>query len=106
MPKPNIRPIKKQGGSIQADRALTTKLNNKKEFMRITRIMLVGIALIVLGITAFAYQGVAMQAVPEGQNIWRLPPIVATAMLLAAGIVMVAAEARAMWLKVQPGRKK
>ncbi len=74
--------------------------------MRITRIMLVGIVLIVLGIMAFAYQGVAMQAVTEGRNIWRLPPIVATAMLLAAGIVMVAAEARAMWLKVQPGGKK
>jgi len=74
--------------------------------MRITRIMLVGIVLIVLGITAFAYQGVAMQATVEGQNIWALPPLVGTSMLLAAGVVLVAAEARAMWLKVQPSGKK
>ena len=74
--------------------------------MRITRIMLVGIVLMVLGITAFAYQGVAMQAVAEDQNTWRLPPLVGTAMLLAAGLVLVAAEAKAMWLKVQPGGKK
>ncbi len=74
--------------------------------MRITRIMAVGIVLIVLGITTFAYQGVTMQPMTEGQNIWQMPPIVGAAMLLAAGIVLVAAEARAMWLKVQPAGKK
>ena len=45
--------------------------------MRITQIMLVGIVLIILGITAFAYQGFAMQTGVEGQTIWVLPPIVA-----------------------------
>jgi|GEM_PF-2274821 uncharacterized membrane protein len=69
--------------------------------MRITRIMLVGIVLIVLGITAFAYQGFAMQTAVEGQrSLWALPPIVATAMLLAAGIVLVAAEAKKAWVKL------
>jgi uncharacterized membrane protein len=74
--------------------------------MRITRIMLVGIVLIVLGITVFAYQAVAMQTNVEGQNIWALPPLVGTSMLFAAGVVLVAAEASAMWLKVQPAGKK
>jgi uncharacterized membrane protein SirB2 len=75
--------------------------------MRITRIMLVGIVLIVLGITAFAYQGFAMQTAVEGQrSLWALPPIVATAMLLAAGIVLIAAEVRTMWMKEQPVRRK
>ena len=60
--------------------------------MRITRVMLIGMVLIVLGVTAFAYLGVAMQAVSEEQKLWRLPPIVGTAMLLAAGIFMVAVE--------------
>src|ERR1041384_7083496 len=31
MPKPNTRPIRKRSGSIQADRALSTTLNNRKE---------------------------------------------------------------------------
>jgi|1185.fasta_scaffold1321707_1 hypothetical protein len=69
--------------------------------MRITRIMLVGLALIILGITAFSYQAVAMQTNIDVQNIRALPPIVATAMLLAAGIVMIAAEARKLWIKAQ-----
>jgi hypothetical protein len=69
--------------------------------------MVVGIVAIVLGITAFAYHGFAMQTTTEGQRtLWALPPIVATAMLLAAGIVLVAAEARAIWLKVQPDGKE
>ena len=71
--------------------------------MRITRSMMVGSAAILLGITAFAYQGFATA---EGQNIWQMPRIVAAAMLLAAGIVLVAAEARAIWLKVQPDGKE
>ncbi len=74
--------------------------------MRITRSMVVGIAAIILGITAFAYQGFSMQTTAGGQNIWQVPPMVATAMLLAAGVVLVTAEARTIWLKVQPpGRK-
>ena len=68
--------------------------------MRITRIMLVGLVQIVLGITAFAYQGVAMQSVAEGQNIWRVPPMVGTAMLLATGIVLVVMEAKKAWVKL------
>jgi hypothetical protein len=68
--------------------------------MRITRSMVVGIVAIVLGITAFAYYGFAMQSTPEGQRtLWALPPIVATAMLLAAGVVLIAAEVRTMWMK-------
>jgi hypothetical protein len=47
-----------------------------------------------------------MQAVAEDQNTWRLPPLVGTAMLLAAGLVLVSAEAKAIWLKVQPAVKK
>jgi hypothetical protein len=74
--------------------------------MRITRIMVLGIALFVLGITAFAYQAFAMQTNAEGQYIWALPPMIGTAMLLAAGIVLVAAEARTIWMKLQPGGKK
>ena len=74
--------------------------------MRITQIMLVGIVLIILGITAFAYQGFAMQTGVEGQTIWVLPPIVAAAMLLAAGIVLVAAETKTLWMKEQPARRK
>jgi hypothetical protein len=75
-------------------------LTTRKESMHITRIMLVGIVLIVLGITAFAYQGLAMQAATEGQASWTLPPIVGTAMLLAAGVVLVAAEAKKFLVKL------
>ena len=97
MPKLNTKPIRKRNGNMQA----ASGLHNKgKEFMRITRIMLVGIILILLGITAFAYQGVAMQALAEDQNIWRVPPLVGTAMLLAAGVVLVAAEGKKVWVKL------
>jgi hypothetical protein len=75
-------------------------LTTRKESMHITRIMLVGIVLVVLGITAFAYQGLAMQAVTEGQASWALPPIVGTAMLLAAGVVLVVAEAKKFLVKL------
>jgi uncharacterized membrane protein SirB2 len=75
--------------------------------MRITRRMVVGIVAIILGITAFAYQGLAMQTMAEGQrSLWALPPIVGTAMLLAAGIVLIAAEVRTMWMKEQSTRRQ
>jgi hypothetical protein len=67
--------------------------------------MVIGITLVILGITAFAYQAFAMQTAIEGQGIWALPPIVATAMLLVAGIVLVAGEAKAFWMKQQPVRR-
>ena len=68
--------------------------------MRISRITMVGIALIVLGITAFVYHGFALQGHAEDQNIWALTPILAAAMLLAAGILLVAAEVKNVWSKL------
>jgi hypothetical protein len=41
-----------------------------------------------------------MQAVTEGQASWALPPIVGTAMLLAAGVVLVVAEAKKFLVKL------
>jgi uncharacterized membrane protein len=70
--------------------------------MRINQIMLVGIVLIVLGIVAFAYQGITyttrenvvdlgpIQASVETKKTIPLPPILG-ALVLAGGIVLVVA---------------
>ena len=73
--------------------------------MRINPITLVGIALIVLGIVAFAYQGITytsrekiidigpFQATADTQKTIPLPPLLG-GLVLAGGIVLVMAGAR------------
>jgi len=74
-------------------------------FMRINPITLVGIALIVLGIVAFAYQGITytsrekiidigpIQATADTQKTIPLPPLMG-GLVLAGGIVLVMVGAR------------
>jgi hypothetical protein len=62
--------------------------------MRITRNTTVAIAVIVLGITAFAYEGHI-----EHPNTWPLTAILPAAMLLATGVLLVAAEVKNIWFK-------
>jgi hypothetical protein len=73
--------------------------------MRINPITLVGVALIVLGIVAFAYQGITytsrekiidigpLQATAETQKTIPIPPIVA-GLALVGGIVLVVVGAK------------
>jgi uncharacterized membrane protein len=73
--------------------------------MRINPITLVGIALIVLGIVAFAYQGITytsrekiidigpIQATADTQKTIPLPPILG-GLVLASGIVLVLVGAK------------
>jgi len=67
--------------------------------MRTTRITIIGIALIVLGIAAFSCQGFVSQAHAEGQNLWAQTPIIAAAMLLATGILLLREESKKAWRK-------
>ena len=68
--------------------------------MYVTRKMLVGIALTVLGMTVFAFPDITM----HNQNSAALLPMLAAAMLLATGIVLVAAEVRMIWVKSHLGQ--
>jgi len=73
--------------------------------MRFNPIMLVGIALIVLGVVAFAYQGITytsrekiidigpIQATADTQKTIPLPPILG-GLVLASGIVLVVVGAK------------
>lgn len=63
--------------------------------MYLTRKMLVGLALTALGMAVFAFPDITL----HNQNSAALLPILAAAMLLAAGIVLVVAEARMIWKK-------
>lgn len=77
--------------------------------MRIKPTVLLGIALIVLGIVAFAYQGIAyttrekvvdlgpIQASVETKKTVALPPILG-ALVLAGGIVLVVAGTKKSWM--------
>lgn len=73
--------------------------------MRINQIMLVGIVLIVLGVMAFAYQGITytsrekiidigpIQATADTQKTIPLPPLLG-GLVLAGGIVLVVVGAK------------
>jgi len=77
--------------------------------MRIKPTVLLGIALIVLGIVAFAYQGITyttrenvidlgpIQASVETKKTVPLPPILG-ALVLAGGIVLVMAGTKKSWM--------
>ena len=80
--------------------------------MRINQIMLVGIVLIVLGIVAFAYQGITyttrenvinlgpLQATVDTQKTIPLPPILG-GLVLAGGIILVIAGNKKSWINRQ-----
>jgi len=77
--------------------------------MRINPTVLLGIALIVLGIVAFAYQGITyttrenvidlgpIQASVDTKKTIPLPPILG-GLVLASGIVLVMAGAKKSWM--------
>jgi len=66
--------------------------------MYLTRKMLVGIVLTVLGMTVFAFPEITM----HNQNSAAFLPMLAAAMLLATGVVLVVAEVKIIWAKSHP----
>jgi uncharacterized membrane protein len=91
--------------AVSSGLALSGSKNEGKTIMRINSITLVGIALIVLGIVAFAYQGITytsrekvidigpLQASVDTKKTIPLPPILG-GLLLAGGIVLVIVGAK------------
>ncbi|GEM_PF-2027806 len=63
--------------------------------MYVTRKMLVGATLTVLGMTVFAFPEITMHI----QSSAALGPKLAAAMLLATGVVVIMAELRMIWMK-------
>lgn len=63
--------------------------------MYLTRKILLGAAVAVLGMVVFAFPDITM----HNQNSAAFLPMLVAAMLLAAGIVLVVAEIKIIWLR-------
>jgi hypothetical protein len=89
--------------------ALKGRKEGRRSSMRINPTVLLGIALIVLGIVAFAYQGITyttrenvvdlgpIQASVDTKKTIPLPPILG-GLVLASGIVLVMAGTKKSWM--------